>query len=150
YTRRRTRSSASGGNAMELTLKGRSAVITGASKGLGLAMAQKFAAAGADVALLSRTQASLEEAKKVVEPTAKAKVGIFSCDVSKAADIKKTYDAVMAQFGKIDIIVNNAGQSQTGKFDDLTDEIWQADLDLKLFAAIRLTRLVFPQMKERR
>jgi 3-oxoacyl-[acyl-carrier protein] reductase len=56
----------------------------------------------------------------------------------------------MTAFGKVDIIVNNAGKSETGKFESITDETWQADLDLKLFAAIRLSRLVLPQMKERR
>jgi NAD(P)-dependent dehydrogenase (short-subunit alcohol dehydrogenase family) len=56
----------------------------------------------------------------------------------------------MTAFGKIDIIVNNAGTSRTGAFEDITDEIWRDDFDQKLFAAIRLTRLVWPQMKERR
>jgi NAD(P)-dependent dehydrogenase (short-subunit alcohol dehydrogenase family) len=56
----------------------------------------------------------------------------------------------MARLGAIDILVNNAGQSQRGKFDELTDEMWQADLELKLFAAIRLTRLAFPGMRQRR
>jgi len=60
------------------------------------------------------------------------------------------YDAAMAAFGKVDIIVNNAGTSATGPFEKLSDEVMQADLDLKLFAAIRLARLVWPQMKERR
>jgi 3-oxoacyl-[acyl-carrier protein] reductase len=57
---------------------------------------------------------------------------------------------VMKAFGKIDIIVNNAGESRAEPFEQLTDEILQVDLDQKLFAAIRLTRLVWPQMKERR
>ena len=56
----------------------------------------------------------------------------------------------MKAFGKIDIVVNNAGESRAGPFETLTDEMLQADLDQKLFAAIRLTRLVWPQMKERR
>ena len=56
----------------------------------------------------------------------------------------------MSDFGKIDIYVNNAGQSTRGPSESLTDEMWQADLDLKLFAQIRFCRLVFPQMKQRR
>src|SRR5579875_2942004 len=123
---------------MEITLSGRSAIVTGGSKGLGLAMGEKFAACGADVAILARDPATLAEAKAQIEKGAKAKVAAISCDVSKAADIQKAYDQVMAQFGKIDILVNNAGQSQTGVFEELTDAVWQSDFDLKVFAAIRL------------
>jgi 3-oxoacyl-[acyl-carrier protein] reductase len=135
---------------MDIRLDGRSAVITGGSKGLGLAMAIRFAASGADVAILARTPETLAEAKQKIEETAKGKVATVRCDVAKAADIRSAYDQVMSQFGKIDILVNNAGQSTSGPSETLTDEVWQADLDLKLFAQIRLSRLVFPQMKERR
>jgi 3-oxoacyl-[acyl-carrier protein] reductase len=135
---------------MEVRLDGRSALITGGSKGLGLAMAQKFAASGADVAIVARNQGALEEAKAVIKATAKGKVVAVSCDVAKAADVQRGFDAVVAELGKVDILINNAGQSQTGKFEELTDQIWQADLDLKLFAAIRFARLAFPQMKQRR
>ena len=63
--------------------------------------------------------------------------------------IENAFAAATADLGDIDILVNNAGQSQTGRFEDITDDVWQADLDLKLFAAIRFGRLVFPGMKER-
>ena len=135
---------------MEIRLDGRSALITGGSKGLGLAMAERFAASGADVAILVRNPETLAEAKTTIEKVAKAKVAAIAADVAKAGDIRVSYDAVMAAFGKIDILVNNAGQAQHGPSVELTDEIWQADLDLKLFAQVRLSRLVFPQMKERR
>ena len=135
---------------MDIRLDGRSAVITGGSKGLGLAMAERFAASGADVAILARTPETLAEAKQKVQAGAKGKVMTVSCDVSKAADIRRAYDAVMSELGKIDIYVNNAGQATRGPSEELTDEIWQADLDLKLFAQIRFCRLVFPQMKQRR
>jgi 3-oxoacyl-[acyl-carrier protein] reductase len=135
---------------MEIRLDGRTALITGGSKGLGLAMATQFAAAGADVAILARNPGALDDAKAAIKTAGKGKVAAIACDVSKADDVRKAYDSVMKELGKVDILVNNAGQSQTGKFETVTDEIWQADLDLKLFAAIRLTRLVFPQMKDRR
>jgi 3-oxoacyl-[acyl-carrier protein] reductase len=135
---------------MEVRLDGRSAVITGGSKGLGLAMAERFAASGADVAIVARTPETLNEAKERVQTNAKAKVAAVSCDVSKAADIRKAYDRIMSEFGKVDIFVNNAGQSTRGPSEELTDEMWQADLDLKLFAQIRFCRLLFPQMKQRR
>jgi 3-oxoacyl-[acyl-carrier protein] reductase len=135
---------------MEVRLDGRSAIITGASKGLGLAMAKEFAASGADVAILARRPDVLEEAKAIVSATATGRVATFSCDVGKANDIKQTYEAVMATFGKVDIMVNNAGISRALPFEQITDEMWHEDLELKLFQAIRFCRLVMPQMKERR
>jgi 3-oxoacyl-[acyl-carrier protein] reductase len=135
---------------MEVTLNGRAALVTGASKGLGLAMATRFAASGADVAILARRPDVLKEAREQIESSARGRVAAISCDVSKAEDCRRAYEAVMAAFGKIDILVNNAGTSRAMSFEQITDEIWQEDLDLKLFAAIRLTRLIFPQMKERR
>jgi 3-oxoacyl-[acyl-carrier protein] reductase len=135
---------------MEIALDGRSALITGGSKGLGLAMAERFAASGADVAILARHPETLAEAKSKIESLAKGRVAAHTCDVSKAMDIGRAYEAVMAAFGKIDILVNNAGQAQHAPSEELTDEIWRADLELKLVAQIRLCRLVFPQMKERR
>jgi 3-oxoacyl-[acyl-carrier protein] reductase len=136
---------------MEIRLDGRSAVITGGSKGLGLAIATEYARSGADVAILARDPGTLAEAKAKIEAGAPGRrVAAISCDVSKADAIRRAYDQIMSQFGKIDIYVNNAGQSTRGPSETLTDEVWQADLDLKLFAQIRFCRLVFPQMKERR
>ena len=74
----------------------------------------------------------------------------YVCDVSKVSEINAAFDKVISDFGKIDILVNNAGTSRAMLFEAVTDEIWQADLDLKLFAAIRMSRLVWPGMKERR
>ncbi|GAA0942137.1 SDR family oxidoreductase [Streptomyces rhizosphaericus] len=135
---------------MEVRLDGRSAIITGASKGLGLAMAKEFAASGANVAILARNPDTLAEAKAVASAGAQGRVESFSCDVSKAADIQKAYDAVVGAFGQVDILINNAGQTRSMPSDQITDDIWQEDLDLKLFAAIRLTRLVWPGMKQRK
>jgi len=134
---------------MEVRLDGRSAIITGGSKGLGLAIAKEFAASGADVAVLARDPATLADAKGQIQRDATGKVAAISCDVSKLGPIKAAYDQVMSEFGKIDIFVNNAGQSTRGPSEELTDEQWQADLDLKLFAQIRFCRLLFPQMKQR-
>jgi 3-oxoacyl-[acyl-carrier protein] reductase len=135
---------------MEVRLDGRSAIITGGSKGLGLAIAKEYAASGADVAILARDPATLADAKGQIERGARAKVAAISCDVSKMAPIQAAYDQIMSEFGKVDIFVNNAGQSTRGPSEELTDEMWQADLDLKLFAQIRFCRLVFPQMKQRK
>jgi 3-oxoacyl-[acyl-carrier protein] reductase len=137
---------------MEVRLDGRTAVITGGSKGLGLAIAEEYARSGANVAILARDQGALAEAKAKIQAGTPngGKVAAISCDVSKAAEIRRTYDQIMSEFGKIDIYVNNAGQSTRGPSEEITDEMWQADLDLKLFAQIRFCRLLFPQMKQRR
>ena len=135
---------------MDISLSGRSAIITGASKGLGLAMATQFASSGADVALVARGREALDEAVAGIRAKAQAKVVGVAADMSKADDVKRAYDEAMRALGKLDIVVNNAGTSRTSAFEALTDEVMQQDLDLKLFGAIRLTRLVWPQLKERR
>jgi 3-oxoacyl-[acyl-carrier protein] reductase len=135
---------------MEITLTGRAAIVTGGSKGIGLAVATQFASSGADVAIMARGREALDQAIKRVGAAAKGRVVGIQGDVAIAADIDRAYDEAMKGFGKIDIVVNNAGTSRTGAFEEITDEIWREDFDQKLFAAIRLTRLVWPQMKERR
>ncbi|PPQ34055.1 SDR family oxidoreductase [Rhodopila globiformis] len=135
---------------MDVRLDGRTAIITGASKGLGLAMAKQFAASGANVAMLARGAAGLAEAEAIVSDGASGKVATFPCDVSKADDIARTFEAVIKRFGQVDILVNNAGVSRAMPSEQITDAIWQEDLDLKLFAAIRLSRLAWPGMRQRR
>ena len=135
---------------MEVRLDGRTAIITGASKGLGLAMAKEFAASGANVAILARSPDTLAEAQTFASEGASGKVATFQCDVSKAADIETTFAEVIKTFGQVDILINNAGISRAMPSDQITDELWQDDLDLKLFAAIRLSRLCWPGMKARK
>ncbi len=134
-------------------MDGRVAVITGGSTGLGLAMAKEFAASGASVAMLARKADALAAAKKEVAAAAgktNAKVEAYSCDVAQAKPIAETWSKITNDFGKVDIVVNNAGISHAKSFDTVTDEDWQGDLDLKLFAAIRLLRLALPGMRERK
>ncbi|MFC1491700.1 SDR family NAD(P)-dependent oxidoreductase [Nitrospinota bacterium] len=135
---------------MEVRMDGRAALITGGSRGLGRAMALKFAEAGADVAIVARRADALEETKSEIQTVANGKVGARVCDVSDPDQINETFESIVNDFGKVDILVNNAGTSVHGKFEGITDEIWQADLDLKLFAAIRFCRLALPSMKEQR
>jgi 3-oxoacyl-[acyl-carrier protein] reductase len=123
---------------MEVTMKDRVAVVTGGSNGIGLAVARRFAGSGAKVAILARGAQDLLE------------VHDYVCDVAKAADISATYDKIVKDLGRIDILVNNAGTSRAMPFETVTDEVWQEDLDLKLFAAIRFSRLVWPGMKARK
>jgi len=134
---------------MEISLAGRTAVVTGGSKGIGLAIATRFAASGADIAIIARGRETLDAAVKAIAAPGRRVIGVQG-DVAVAADLKRAYDEAMATLGKIDIVVNNAGTSATSPFEKLTDEFLQLDLDQKLFAAVRLSRLVWPQMKERR
>ena len=142
-----------GEDEMDVRMDGRVAVITGASTGLGLAMAKEFAASGGSVALLARKADVLAAAKAEVAKAAgktNGKFEAYSCDVAKAQPIADTFKKVVADFGKVDIVVNNAGISHAKPFDTVTDEDWQGDLDLKLFAAIRLCRAALPGMRERK
>ncbi|HWL31425.1 MAG TPA: SDR family oxidoreductase [Xanthobacteraceae bacterium] len=135
---------------MEISLSGRSAIVTGGSKGIGFAVATRFARSGADVAIVARAKDTLDEAVKAIKAEAKARVIGVQGDVGSAADIQRAYDEVMAALGRVDIIVNNAGTSRAMAFDKVTDQILHDDMEQKLFAAVRLIRLVVPQMKERR
>ena len=135
---------------MEISLNGKAAIVTGGSKGIGQAIATRFAEAGADVFIVARGREALADAAKTIGSNSRGRIAAISADVSDAADVKRAYDEAMQAFGKVDILVNNAGTSRRSAFEEITDEIWQEDLDLKLFAAIRFTRLAWPQMKERR
>ena len=135
---------------MKISLAGRSAIITGASKGLGFAMADQFARSGARVAMIARRSDALAEAKAKIDQAAPGRAVTVTADVSKAEDCERAFQEATSAFGQIDILVNNAGTSRAMPFEQITDAIWQEDLDLKLFAAIRLCRLAMPPMKERR
>jgi len=130
-------------------MKGRNALVTGASKGIGLAISKAFLGAGANVAIVARSQAGLDDAQKELAKAGSGKIVTIAGDVGKAEDCARVFAAAEKALGPLDVLVNNAGTSKTGKFETITDEVWQADLDLKLFAAIRLCRLAFPGMKDR-
>src|SRR5260370_28984778 len=109
---------------MEIGLGGRVGVVTGGSQGIGLAIATRMAASGADVALLARRPEVLASAGQLVAKTARGRVQTVSCDVSKADDVARAYGEVMASLGRVDIVVNNAGASQTGAFTGSPAECW--------------------------
>lgn len=133
---------------MELGLKGKVAVITGGTQGIGKATAQKLAAEGASVVIVARGQEGLDAVAAEIRG-AGGKVATVSADVSKPEDCDRVIAEALKAFGGVDILVNNAGTSATGAFESVTDGAWQADFDLKLFGAVRLIRLALPQMKAR-
>jgi len=136
---------------MHIDLSGRTALITGGSRGLGLAMTRRFAASGATVACVARHREVLDAAVAQADADAAEPGGVrgYVCDVRDAGALADLHHAVTGDLGPVDIVVNNAGTSASGSFEDITDEQWQDDLELKLLAAIRLIRLCLPSMKER-
>jgi len=133
---------------MDIRLNGRTALITGGSSGLGLATARRMARSGAAVALAARGRDALDEAVRLVRAEG-GEAAAFVCDVSRLDDVEATYRAVVERFGKVDILVNNAGAHASGAFETLDEDAWKQDIDLKLMAAVRLSRLAFPDMKAR-
>lgn len=135
---------------MDVRMDGRNALITGGSKGLGKAIAAEYLRSGASVALVSRGPEALAETKSELEKEGGGKIVTISADIRLAEECERAVSEAEAALGGIDILVNNAGTSQRGPFLEVTDDLWQDDLDLKLFASIRLSRLVLPGMRERR
>lgn len=134
---------------MQIDLSGRTALITGGSMGLGRAMGLKMAAAGANIVPVARRQEPLDETVKLIREVG-GKAHAIACDVTDPAAIESAYAEAVKAFGQVDILVNNAGSSLRGPFLEMTDEQWKGDLELKLFAQIRFSRLAFRDMKERR
>ena len=135
---------------MNVELNGKTALITGGSRGLGQAMAKKFAEAGARVAIVGRRKNVLDEARRSIEQRATDAVAAFSYDLATADACAALHADVVSALGPVDVLVNNVGGARARPFLDNTDEEFQADLDIKLFPAIRLSRLVIPQMRERK
>ena len=132
---------------MELGLKGKIAAVTGGSDGIGRATAMRLAREGAHVAICARRQEPLDKVAAELRQTG-AQVLAVSEDMSRKADVERFIKAVIGQFGRIDILVNNAGTSARGKFLEIEDDAWSSDLELKVFGAIRCTRLAVPYMKK--
>lgn len=131
-------------------LTGRVAMVTGGSKGLGLAMARIFAEAGADVVISSRHEDELKQAAATISEGNQGKVAYFVADMVNRADVKRLADAALAKMGRVDILVNNAGSNLPQQIDVIRDEDWDRLIELNLTSCMAMTRAVVPQMKARR
>jgi NAD(P)-dependent dehydrogenase (short-subunit alcohol dehydrogenase family) len=134
---------------LDLGLTGKVAIITGGSDGLGRAAAEKLAAEGAKVAICARRKEHLERAADEIRTATGGQVLAYPADVSRPGDCEQLVDAVVAQWGGVDILLNNAGTSAAAAFEKVDDEAWQADWNLKVMGAVRMSRLVIPHMKAR-
>lgn len=130
---------------MDLGLKGRTALITGGSKGIGLACAQRFAAEGCALHLVSRDQARLEAARTAIRAQHPVEVTLHAADLRDGGAVKR----VAAAAGAVDILVNNAGDIPGGSVLDIDEAQWRHAWDLKVFGYINMTREVLAGMKAR-
>ncbi|NWG09280.1 MAG: SDR family oxidoreductase [Nitrososphaerales archaeon] len=135
---------------MELGLEGKIAVVTGASKGIGKAIAMGLAGEGAKLAICARGEDELKATAKEIESKTGVEVLWKATDVTKPEDVKEFFKSVVERFGKVDILVNSAGRAQPGTFDELNDEDWMNDIKVKLFSMIRCSRETIPYMKKQR
>lgn len=135
---------------MDLGLHGKVALVAAASKGLGRAIAEELAREGASVAMCARGEDALRNARDEIATTTSADVLAIAGDVSDPRDVQRIVRVTMERFGKVDILVTNAGGPPSGKFESLTPEMWQSAVDLTLMSVINLTSAVLPGMKERK
>jgi NAD(P)-dependent dehydrogenase (short-subunit alcohol dehydrogenase family) len=131
-------------------LSGRSALITGGSKGIGRAMAEIFAQAGAEVMISSRHEAELKATAEQLRRSTGGRIEYAAADMTQRDDVSRLAADAVAVLGKVDILVNNAGANVPQKIDEISDTDWDAAVELNLTSCMRLSRAVVPGMKERR
>lgn len=135
---------------MDLGIKGKVALVAAASRGLGRAVATELAAEGAALVLCARKSETINQTGKEIAAATGAPVLAMPADVSNADDVSRLVRSGVDRFGRIDILVTNAGGPPAGQFESLSREAWEAATRLTLFSAIELARNVLPGMKERR
>lgn len=133
------------------SFRGQSVLITGGSRGLGLALAMEFAREGAKVAIMARDREELVRARELVEdkvPT--ARIRAYICDVTDHREFAEAIKLVVLHQGGLDVLVNNAGAITVGPFETMDNEDFQAQMELHFFAAVRSCRLALPYLRERK
>ena len=130
---------------MDLKLQGKRALVTGASKGIGRAIAEVLATEGCNLALAARSEKSLEALAESLTNKCKVVVSTHVVDLSQSSEQQK----LVNECSDVDILVNNAGAIPAGEIDELEEEAWRAAWDLKVFGYINLCRAFFREMKQR-
>jgi 3-oxoacyl-[acyl-carrier protein] reductase len=132
---------------MDLGLKGKATLATAASKGIGKAIAEELAREGANVSICARGKDALEQAAKEIRKHGVTVVAV-QADVTKPDDVQRVIDETIKALGRIDVLVNNAGDAWLGHGVDTSDEEWQYAMDVNLHSAVRFTRGMVPYMRK--
>jgi 3-oxoacyl-[acyl-carrier protein] reductase len=130
---------------MDLGLRGRTALITGGSGGIGAATAKAMAAEGANLILVARTQSNLERTREDIRRVSAIDVEIAACDLSEEGQIT----ALAERFGGIDVVVNNAGAVPSGSLFEISEARWRQGWDSKVFPYIAMCRAFYPVLQRR-
>jgi NAD(P)-dependent dehydrogenase (short-subunit alcohol dehydrogenase family) len=127
-------------------LAGRTALVTGGSKGIGKAVARGYAEAGASVVISARHEDELQTAVRDISDGLPARVECIVADMTSRADVERLAHDVLRRMGRVDILFNNAGSNRPQSLLDTTDEVWDQILELNLTSCMRLTRALVPSM----
>jgi NAD(P)-dependent dehydrogenase (short-subunit alcohol dehydrogenase family) len=135
---------------MDLGMSGKVALVTGGSKGIGRACAARLAAEGCDVMLVARTEADLEDAAGTIAQDSGRRIEICATDLRSPQGCEAAVGALKHAFGRLDVLVNNAGATQSGDFFKLDDSLWEDGFALKFYSYMRLSRALWPLLKDAR
>ena len=133
---------------MNSNLESKNALVTGGSRGIGLACAIKLAKQGANVFLAASNSGHLEQVAKSIREKTRASIGFYASDLRELEGCRKTADSMMKEFGQCDILINSAGATKGGLFPDQPDEEMLDGFALKFHAAVRLSRFLWPHLKQ--
>jgi 3-oxoacyl-[acyl-carrier protein] reductase len=134
---------------MDLGIRGKVALVTGGSKGIGLASATRLAEEGCHVGLVARNEADLKTAADMIADTTGVQTFYTTADMGTSAEVERSTQEVRSALGEIDILVTCAGSSPGGLIEELTDDEWFSSLNLKFMGYVRAVRAVLPRMRER-
>ena len=133
---------------MDMGLQDKVAIITGGSDGIGKAASFSMAKEGANVVIVARRQNVLDQAVQEIKTATEGSVVALSLDVTAQGASQKMIKTALDNFGRVDIVVNNAGTSMAKRFEDVADEDWESDFELKVWAAVRLMQAAIVEMRK--
>ena len=133
---------------LDLSLTDKVAIVTGGSDGLGRATVERLAQQGAKVVACARRQSHLQSVVEQLASSTGGEILPVAMDVSKPADCERAIAAAISEYGRVDILINNAGASAAAGFEAVSDEDWYADIELKVMGAIRMCRQAIPHLRK--